>query len=424
MYKIKLPYGKSYRTYRSNDSRVDIFEPVFYPGAEQPLKSVQESLEGEFDLDPQKIKTVAIAINDKTRPVPHEVLLPPLLNKLSSLGIANAQICFYIATGTHLPMQPEEFKSVLPESIIQNYQVRSHDTADQENLIYLGRTSRETPVYINKSYYQSDLKLAVGNIEPHHFAGFSGGSKSVSIGLAGRETINSNHKLLLNENAASGIFSKNPLRQDIEEIGIMAGVHYVLNVVLNRDKDIVASFFGKPDQVMKAGVPLSRSINQFHVNRLYDVVITSPGGYPKDINFYQSQKAITNAARIVRQGGIVILLAACPEGGGSAAYDEFMRRNRTPEDIFFDFDQYGFRVGPHKAYQVAKILQKATIIIVSEMPPKLSELYLLLPAKSLENAMEIAKSQLGTQQINLAILPQGGIALPVYSDMENIINEK
>jgi nickel-dependent lactate racemase len=198
----------------------------------------------------------------------------------------------------------------------------------------------------------------------------------------------------------------------------------VLNVVLNRDKDIVASFFGKPDQVMKAGVPLSRSINQFHVNRLYDVVITSPGGYPKDINFYQSQKAITNAARIVRQGGIVILLAACPEGGGSAAYDEFMRRNRTPEDIFFDFDQYGFRVGPHKAYQVAKILQKATIIIVSEMPPKLSELYLLLPAKSLENAMEIAKSQLGTQQINLAILPQGGIALPVYSDMENIINEK
>lgn len=420
---IKLPYGKSYRTYSTN-AQVDILGPVPYPGIDQPLECLQKALEHDIALDIQNIKSVAIAINDKTRSVPHEVLLPPLLNKLSSLGIVNAQICFYIATGTHLPMQPEEFKSVLPESIIQNYQVRSHDTDDQENLIYLGGTSRETPVYINKSYYQSDLKLAVGNIEPHHFAGFSGGSKSVSIGLAGRETINSNHKLLLNENATSGIFSTNPLQQDIEEIGIMAGVHYVLNVVLNQDKDIVASFFGKPDQVMKAGVPLSRSINQFPVNQLYDVVITSAGGYPKDINFYQSQKAITNAARIVRQGGIIILLAACPEGGGSAAYDEFMQRNRTLEDIFFDFDQYGFRVGPHKAFQVAKILQKATIIIVSEMPPELSELYLLIPAKSLENAMEIAKSQLGTQQINLAILPQGGIALPVYSDMENIINEK
>ena len=165
------------------------------------------------------VRTVGIAINDKTRPVPHKYMLPPILNMLKKSGISNEDIHFYIATGTHLPMRKEEFSLVIPEVILAQHSVESHDCDDNSNLEFLGKTSSGTPVLVNRKYYQSDLKIVVGNIEPHHFMGFSGGNKSASIGLTGRQTINQNHSFLLDDRSRLGVYDDNPMRQDVEEIG-------------------------------------------------------------------------------------------------------------------------------------------------------------------------------------------------------------
>jgi lactate racemase len=168
-----------------------IILPPTAPAAKNPHQLIRLAIDHPiaFSWDLPSTATVAIAVNDKTRPVPNHLLLPPLLERLSALGIKDEQIKFWIATGSHTPMRPEEFVRVLPADIINRYKVESHNVDASENLEYLGATIRNTPVWVNKAFYHSDLKILVGDIEPHHFAGFSGGYKSGAIGLAGRPTI-------------------------------------------------------------------------------------------------------------------------------------------------------------------------------------------------------------------------------------------
>jgi nickel-dependent lactate racemase len=321
---------------------------------------------------------------------------------------------FYIATGTHAPMCPDEFPAILPAQILERYPVVSHDCDDTENLVHLGFTSRGVPVWVNRDFYASDLKIVVGNIEPHHFAGFSGGYKTAAIGMAGRETINANHIMLADPRSRMGMFEQNPLRQDIEEIGKVMQVQFALNARLNARKDILAAYFGDPGLVLQAGIPDTRRLTETQLPEAYDLVITSPGGYPKDINFYQSQKALTAAAMVVRDGGTIILVAACAEGGGSASFEEFMEDVYSYEAVLEKFQRQGFRVGPHKALQVALVGQRVRLMIVSEMPHALSKRFLLTPAVDLQSAYEAARMHL-PENARVAVLPHATNILPVVA---------
>jgi nickel-dependent lactate racemase len=411
---FKIPYGKTQQEFYIPDNvRADLILPNSAVPATDQAAVVRAALENPLNFDSAIFKTVrhvAIALNDKTRPVPHQVILPPLLDWLHANGIKREQIQFWIATGSHLPMRPDEFHQIIPQAICSNYAVASHNIDDTENLINLGRTGRGTPVTVNRQFYESDLKIVVGDIEPHHFAGFSGGYKSAAIGLAGRATINHNHAMLVDPNAWIAVYEHNPLRQDIEEIGQFIGIQLALNTILTSDKQVAAAVAGHPMDVMRAGIPISRDICGTRCNRRYPVVISSAGGSPKDINFYQAQKALTHASLFAEARGTLILVAECLEGTGSNSYEDFMKDVFSVEDVFKKFSSMEFRVGPHKAFQVARLLDQFSIILVSSIPSSKVKSLLMIPAVSLQEACEKALVRQGSGAV--AVLPHATTTIP------------
>ncbi len=384
MTEFSLPYGKTQLMLELPDSfLVDVLIPDNVTPLEDPENAILQALEeplGESSLEDFKnVNSVGIAINDKTRPLPKPNPLPFLLNYLETLGISNEIITLFIGSGTHTPMTTEEIREILGDEITNFYHIDVHE-CDQSPLVNLGTTSYGTPIQINESYFNCDLKMTVGNIEPHHFMGFSGGVKTAAIGLAGRDTITTNHAMLIQDQTRSGLFYTNPMRQDIEEIGEKVGIKFSLGTVLDEDKHLLRVLFGEPGLVMRTAIPEIRQGFGIDVSTEYDLVIASPGGAPKDINLYQAQKGLTHAARITKDGGWVILLAACPEGSGSQSYEDFMDKAESQQAILDTFKTGFFEVGPHKAYQIAKEAVRLKIIFVSDIPPEQVKRWKLTPS--------------------------------------------
>lgn len=423
-----LPYGKGQLPLELPAPwKADWIAPAPATAAAQPLQTVEAALAapvGDVRLeDFRGARSVAIAINDKTRPVPHDVLLPPLLDRLEALGIPPTSIKLLIATGAHAPMPAEEFARVLPPAILARYPVVSHDCDDQANLRYLGQTQRGTPVWINRYFMEADLRIVVGNVEPHQFQGFSGGAKSAAIGLGGRVTINANHAMLRDPQAQPCRYDDNPMRQDVEEIGALAGIHFALNGILTSTKALTQAVAGSPRAVMESAIPLARAIFETPISNRYELIIAAAGGYPKDINFYQAQKALAHASLAVKEQGMVVLVAACPEGIGSRGYERWMLengptsgrtaagRNAAYAEVFARFEQEGFRVGPHKALLIARDGSKLSgLWLVSELSPDTVRRLLLTPA-SLEEAVHAALSAL-TPQARVGIMPLANATVP------------
>jgi len=415
---IQIPYGRSHLITKIPDHfPLDIIEPSEVPAANDPRAVVRNALDdliGDVNWsDFEDVKSVAIAINDKTRPVPHQHLLPPLLDQLGDLGIPDEAITFYIAVGTHPIMLPDEFPSILPASILNRYRVVSHDSEGEHLLVHLGKTTEGTPVWTNAAYYHSDLKIVVGNIEPHQFVGFSGGVKTAAVGLAGFETINHNHALMTHPDSQLGVYDTNPARQDIEEIGKKIGIRIAINAILNQDKQIVQVLAGEPIAVIAVGIPLSKQICQVAVLHNYALMISSPGGHPKDINVYQAQKGLAHAARITRPGGTIILTAACPEGTGSPHYQEWMTGKSSYDEVFRQFQAEGFQIGPHKAYQIARDASKFHLQFYSEMPHKMASDLLLNPIEDFQTAIDLALVNLQPNE-RVGILPHAASTIPYF----------
>lgn len=416
-----LLYGDaSLRIVVPDGCQADRITPEYIPPAADPLPLVQQAISTPIgDLSPAFNRLtdksiVAIAINDKTRPVPNEILLPPLLDFIQSrLRIPKAQIRFFIASGTHTPMLPEEYHHSLPRSLAGDYEVVVHDCDDENSLISIGKTSRNTTIRINREYYSSDLKIVVGNIEPHHFAGFSGGVKTAAIGLTARETIRENHSHLMDDRATIASYDQNPLRQDIEEIGERIGVDLALNAVLNSEQQIVRVLFGNPTLVMQKGMELSKTICQTRVHKRYEIVIASGGGYPKDINFYQAQKAISHACTLVKDGGTVILAAECREGVGSPGMEKFMKGINHLEEIPNRFQKEGFNVGPHKAFLLYRQLKNVKIYLVSRLDPSITQRYFLSPFTDIQEALQNAINSCPNPPA-VAILPHAINTIPCF----------
>ncbi len=350
-----------------------------------------------------------ICINDKTRSAPYKTILPDLLNYLHSLGIQNNQITFFIANGTHIPEDPQA-QAYIPGFIKDNYQILSHNCDDRTNIQYLGTTSRGTPVTLNRLFLQCDIKIAISNIEPHHFAGYSGAVKSVAIGLAGRETILANHKLLVDPGAKACNFLTDPLRQDIEEIGLMSGLDFCLNSITDSEKNIIRVLWGSPANVLRTAIPIVDNLFLTEIRQKFDVVIASAGGYPKDINLYQAQKAVTNASKIVKKDGIVFLVAECREGSGSLAYEKYMKNFSSPLEIIHEYYQGKFDIGPHKALQFAFIQSQMKVGLFSILDPDLVRSLLLFPIHNLEKSL--VDLYLSNKNLSMAILTDAVITIP------------
>lgn len=418
MPEFKLPYGKTHLKFSLPDDRtVELVAPVKIAADPDPLARVGEALDALIGL-PQAglaeftgVTSAAIAINDKTRPVPHQFLLPPLLNRLEQLGLPPQAVTLIVASGTHIPMPAAEYPQILPPEIIARYPVISHNANDPDALVFLGVTQRHTPVWANRCLVEADLKIVVGNIEPHQFMGFSGGVKSAAIGLTGAETINRNHAMLTHPQAQLGRYADNPMRQDVEEIGRMMGVQLALNTILNDSKEIVKVIAGEPKAVMEAGIPMVRQLYQTPVVAPFDLLIVSPGGYPKDINLYQAQKALGHATLIAKTGGTVILAAACSEGTGSRAYEEWIAGKKSHREVLDAFKTEEFRLGKHKAFQISRDASRLNVVLVSEMPADFVRRLLLNPADSLDAALAQALEQL-PPEARIGLMPWANATIP------------
>jgi len=308
-------------------------------------------------------------------------------------------------------MPPEEYPRVVPREILARYPVLCHDPDDRENLVHLGTTSRGTPVWVNQRFLEADLRIVVGNIEPHQFQGFSGGVKSAAIGLTGRDTVSHNHAMMTDPRAQLGRYADNPARQDVEEIGQLISVHFALNAILNGRKEIVRVIAGEPWAVMQTGIPLSREVCQATVAAPFDLVIASPGGHPKDLNLYQSQKALAHASPITRDGGTVIVAAACPEGCGNRAYEAWMEGMGAHEEVLTRFQREEFRAGPHKALLIARDAVRVHVLLVSNMDPDLVCRLLLTPVASIDRALAVSLSD-QPLDTRVGIMPRASSTIP------------
>ncbi len=315
-----------------------------------------------------KPRSVSIAIPDETRPVPSNKLLPVLLRRLfaawPSLDVGDVTIV--IAGGLHPPLEYGAMRRILPAQIIEKYRVVTHDAVNS-TMFDFGQTSRGTPVRINAEYAVADFKIVIGQIDPHQFVGFTGGAKGVSIGCAAPESIEHNHSLMFDPNARVGVMEGNPVREDLDEAGGMIGIDLAINVVLDADKKVVDLLAGAPGEVLKKGARTCAQIYGVEVDRKFDIVIASCGGYPKDISLYQAQKGLNLASQAVKRGGKILLLAACPQGVGDDIYFDYVCQFATPEEVLEDFQRLEFKMGAHKAYLFGRTLVSYDVAVFSDL---------------------------------------------------------
>jgi len=349
---------------------------------------------------------VAIVIDDITRPLPSQDVLPPLIDELTASGIKEENITIIIATGLHRKLTEEEIGNLTGEKIANKIKIVNHDPYSKENLVYIGTTSRGSDIYVNKIFVDADIKILVGDIEYHQFFGYGGGPKSIHPGIADAESIRRIHSQLDSPQARAGILENNPIQKELEEVIRMIKPDFVLNVVLNSKKEIVKAFAGDIFEVFHQGTKLVDEMYKVKVPREVDTVIASCGGYPRDIDLYQSQKAIESSKKVVKQGGRIILFAQCQEGWGSKTFEKWMKEAKSPEEIVKRIKEK-FVIGAHKAYLLAREVQWAKIYFYSEM--KASEvkdafLYPLRDLKKVNELLEEAKE--------IIVLPYATTTLP------------
>lgn len=351
---------------------------------------------------------VVIITSDITRPCPSDRLLPFVLDELCAAGIELECITVIFATGSHRGHSPEEKKLLVGERVYAR--IRCIDN-DPMRCIRVGTTSRSTPVDLLEDVIKADLRICLGNIEYHYFAGYSGGYKAVMPGVSTRDSIQHNHSFMVSPSARAGILDGNPVREDIEEAGNMCPVDFIVNVVLNEKKEIIGSFAGHPVLAHREGCRFLDKVNGVKIPRKADIVIVSAGGYPKDINMYQSQKALDNAGHAVRDGGIIIWVAACSEGLGDRRFAEWMTGHERSPDMI-EHIRKEFVLGGHKAAAIAMLLERARIMLISEFDPDFVRSIFLEPYESTETALAVAREALG-EDASVIVMPYGGSTLPI-----------
>ena len=352
---------------------------------------------------------IVLITSDITRPCPTMKIMPALLDELYEAGIARSDITLMFARGSHRPQTPEEQAHLAGERAWK--EIRCVDS-DPDDTVRLGFTRRGTPVDIDRRAAEADRRICIGNVEYHYFAGYSGGAKALMPGVSTREAIQANHRLMTDENACAGKLEGNPIREDIEEAGAIAGIDFIVNVVLNTKKQIVYAVSG---DVTSAHRRACRYLDRFYrcpLERKADIVVVSQGGAPNDLNLYQTQKALDNAKHAVREGGMILLVGSCAEGFGEPHFEEWMRTIRDPETMIRKIREH-FILGAHKAAAIAQTARKARIVLISDLDPQLIENTILEPGESLPAAWEKALQIYGSDA-SVILMPYGGSTLPVY----------
>ncbi len=369
---VRLKYGSDYRQLLlPDDIFITVFEPRQMPVMHDLEKALETALDNPLETKPLEQKTrpasVAVAVPDETRPAPLKALLPLLLSRLFKCwpDLTPQDVTIVVGGGLHPAPDEAQLARILPQEI-QGCRVVSHD-AISSAMATFGRTSRGTPVEINAEFAKAEFKIVLGMIDPHQFQGMTGGSKGVTIGCASKDMIQHNHSFMVDPAARVGNIKDNPARLDLNEAGRLIGIDLAINVCLNPSKQVVGLFAGEPVAVLMAGAAVSEQVYGLSYDEPYDLVIASCGGSPKDICLYQAQKGLNMASQCAREGGRILLLAACPQGVGDHLYHDYVRKFSTPQEQMQDFIDKGFRMGAHKAFLFSRTLTRFSVVVDSDL---------------------------------------------------------
>lgn len=418
MTKILFPFGKGNLEYEFKDSElsavltssIEEYEPQF-DGAELVKRALASPVGSKSLCELARGKrNVVIIASDHTRPVPSKIIIPPMLEEIRK-GNPEANITILIATGCHRGTTKQELVDKFGEEIVKNENIYIHDCDEEDKLVNIGVLPSGAPCIINKIAYEADLLVAEGFIEPHFFAGFSGGRKSVLPGVAGRSSVLANHcsEFISNKNARTGILENNPIHRDMIWAAEKANLQFIVNVVLNSKKETI---FATAGDVLKAHKEGTDFISSLCVAKAVpsDVVISTNGGYPLDQNVYQAVKGMTAAEATVKNGGVIIMLASSDDGIGG---DHFYHQLADEHDIYKTMDTFLARsrnetVPDQWQTQILlRVMMKASIIYVSNMPDDLVEKMHMTPAHSIKEAILKAKEILQKQNVSITAIPDG-----------------
>jgi nickel-dependent lactate racemase len=339
---------------------------------------VEEALDNLIGSDKledlvKDIKNMVIITSDHTRPVPSKITLPVILRRIRNTN-PGIEITILVSTGTHRATSREEMILKFGEDIVRNERIVVHDARKPEDMVSLGELSSGLNVKVNKTIINTNFLMAEGFIEPHFFAGFSGGRKSVLPGSASIDCVMANHcaEYIANPYARTGILENNPIHAEASEAARLAGLRFILNVAIDKDKKIIKAFAGDPDKAHAAGCGFVRKLSEVKAAPA-DIVITTNGGYPLDQNVYQSVKSMTAAEATCKEGGVIIVVSACSDGHGGEGFYETFKNAGSPAEVTEQIvkrnrletvdDQWESQI-------LARVLEKFKVIMVTDMCTK------------------------------------------------------
>ena len=417
MPEIKFPYGKEYLSYNIPEDRF-MGEMVSNMHHYKPEKSQQELVNDalqnpigtpNLSVMAEGKNNVIIIASYHTRPVPSKFIIPPMLAEIRK-GNPDAKITILISTGCHRDTTKEELENKFGPEIVANETILVHN-CDTSELAYCGKLPSGGDIILNKLAVEADLLVSEGFIEPHFFAGFSGGRKSVLPGVASRKTVIYNHnaEFIDNPNSRTGIVDGNPIHIDMLYAARVARLAFICNVVINSDKEVIHAVAGDCDLAHRAGRDFLSSKCKVD-SKPSDIVITTNGGYPLDQNIYQAVKGMTAAEATVKEGGVIIMLAKSNDGHGG---DEFYKTFAEEKDLdrmlktFLSTPKEQTRVDQWQSQIFARILKRASVVYVSDAPDDIVKDLHMTPAHSIEEAVKIAEDKLNNPNASIIAIPDG-----------------
>lgn len=416
--KVNLAYGQGQLPVEFPDGRTVVIEPTHNPGLADEKAAFLRALTNPIGSAPllERIKPadkVCITFTDITRATPNDRIIPWLLEHLG--GHPRENILLLNQLGTHRPNTQAELQKMLTPDVVANYRVLNHEAEDEQELVQVGVTHDGTPALLNRHAVEADLIIPTGFVEPHFFAGFSGGPKGIAPGVAGLRTVMSNHgyRNLMSPNATFGITNGNPLWEELRDIALKAGPSFVLNVTLNDHREITGVFAGDLLEAHRAGCEFVRGSAMQKVDRSFEVVVTTNSGYPLDMNLYQGVKGMSAGARIIEEGGLLILACECSEGvPGGSPLDELLRSAGSIEEILGMLATPGFvRPEQWQAQIQAVVQRKARVLVHSKLPDEVVRACHLTPCHDIQAAVNEELEKRGDKS-RVAVLPQGPLTVP------------
>lgn len=422
--KTDLLYGKNGISLDLPEDAL-LIEPTNLPKLENDKEAIRQALRNPIGSESLKesvksTDTVAIVISDITRPTPNHILVPLLIEELNHVPLENFVIIN--GTGTHRDQTKEEFVQMLGSWVVDNIRIINNQCHDKNTLVNLGKSKFGCDVYLNKDYVESDFRIVTGFIEPHFFAGFSGGPKGIMPGIAGIETIMTFHNARMIGDPLStwGNMENNPVQDMTREINAMCKPDFMLNVTLNREKEITNVFAGELYQAHDEGCAYAKDHAMFRCDKRFDVVITSNSGYPLDQNLYQAVKGMSAAHKIVKEGGAIIVASECSDGlPDHGNYAKIFDMAGSPQDLLDMINNPEFKMFDQWQVQKQAVIQVwADVYVYSTLSDEQITNTMLKPTHDIEQTLEELKEKHG-ESMTVAVLPLGPLTIPYVEEKVN-----